>query len=191
MAHKQQKQFCKWVRRRHPKQFKDKLVIDVGSLDINGNNRYLFTRGYYFGIDVVSGDNVDFVGKAHELLPDITDNIMSLSRYRRGTFTIKIEADVIVSTECLEHDSTWENTLLAMYDALRPGGLLLITAAGEGRPEHGTTDYHAWCSPGTNDYYKNISNRMFASVLTPGMFTEYYLAQDKRNFDINFYGIKI
>jgi hypothetical protein len=77
-----------------------------------------------------------------------------------------------------------------MYDTLRPGGILVITCAGIGRPEHGTHESNGWCSPGTLDYYQNLSNEMFGRILKPNMFTEYYLSQTPV-FDLNFYGIKI
>lgn len=172
MSHKEQRQFCRFVRSRLPKFFKKVNVIDVGSLDINGHNRYLFSRSHYTGIDIVEGKNVDHVGKAKDLLPGMN------------------EPDIIVSTEMLEHDRTWRESLLVMYNRLKQGGLLLITCAGDGRAEHGTTEFHAWTSPGTNDYYKNISNEMFGSVLKPDMFKEYYLVQDPRSCDLQFYGVK-
>ena len=148
-------------------------MVDVGSLDINGSNRGLFRKCDYRGIDIVRGKNVDEVGLAHLLLCNL-DNYF----------------DTVISTEMLEHDKYWELSLHAMYRALKPGGLLLITAAGDGREEHGTHDHHAYCSPGTLDYYCNISNEMFASVLCPKMFKTYFINQNPKSFDINFYGIK-
>lgn len=98
--------------------------------------------------------------------------------------------DTIISTECLEHDKYFALSLQAMYDSLKHNGLLLITAAGEWRAEHGTTEHHAWTSPATNDYYCNITNEMFLEILPPNLFTTYYIGQDKRNFDFQFFGIK-
>jgi hypothetical protein len=43
MAHQAQQDFCNSVRQLFPDHFRGKTVLDVGSLDINGNNRYLFT----------------------------------------------------------------------------------------------------------------------------------------------------
>ena len=170
MAHKEQKQFCKQVRNLFPQQFRGVKVVDVGSLDINGNNRYLFKRTKYTGIDIVNGRNVDIIGKAHEVLSMFTN------------------VDTIISTECLEHDKYWKETLLAMYYSLAPEGLMVITCGGEGRQEHGTTRHHGWCSPATNDYYMNITNEMFASVLSPDMFEVYHLGQQRKSHDLQFYG---
>jgi hypothetical protein len=46
--------------------FIDKCVLDVGSLDINGNNRYLFDNCEYTGLDIGEGPNVDIVMPIHE-----------------------------------------------------------------------------------------------------------------------------
>lgn len=178
MSHPAQRRFCRRVRRKHLFHFWKKNVIDVGSLDINGNNRYLFFRCNYVGVDIVSGKNVDFVGQAEYMVPDIA------RQWNRKKGVV----DVIISTEMLEHDRTWEDSLTAMYDSLNDGGLLLITCAGNGRKEHGTLSCTPSDSPGTTSYYKNISNEMFASVLRADMFDEYYLRQ--HNTDLQFYGIK-
>jgi hypothetical protein len=84
MAHPEQRNFCEKVLNKFPEYFKNKRVLDVGSFDVNGNNRFLFTDCEYIGIDVGAGTNVDIVCKTHEL--DL------------GTY------DVIISTECFEHD---------------------------------------------------------------------------------------
>ena len=47
MAHLQQRMFCSTVRSRFPEYFKETLVLDVGSLDVNGNNQFLFDRCCY------------------------------------------------------------------------------------------------------------------------------------------------
>ncbi len=65
---------------------------------------------------------------------------------------------------------------------------MLITCAGEGRKEHGTHNNHPGDSPGTNDYYKNISTKMFAEVLPANLFTDYHLVRN--GFDLQFFGIK-
>jgi hypothetical protein len=56
MAHKAQREFCDSVRVKYPEMFKNKKVLDVGSLDNNGNNQQLlyntckiFCLGYLYG----------------------------------------------------------------------------------------------------------------------------------------------
>lgn len=171
MSHYAQIQFCKQVKKLFPGHFREKIVADIGSLDINGSARSMFRKCDYTGVDITPGRNVDVVKPGHEFLAPYPNRF-----------------DVIISCEMLEHDQYWEKTLCAMWSALKPGGLLLITCAGDGRAEHGTKDYSPQDSPATPDYYLNISNEMFSSVLPPGAFTEYYLRQI--NMDLQFYGIK-
>ena len=47
MAHKEQRDFCLRVKEKYPEFFKDKKVLDIGSLDINGSNRDLFENCNY------------------------------------------------------------------------------------------------------------------------------------------------
>lgn len=178
MSHPAQRRFCRRVRRKHPLHFWKKNVIDVGSLDINGTNRYLFNKCNYVGVDLIGGKNVDFVGVAEMVIPQIEKQWS----WHQGF------VDVIISTEMLEHDRTWADSLRVMYDSLRHGGLLVITCAGDGREEHGTTSSLPGDSPATNEYYKNVSNEMFASVIKADMFSEYFLRQYRT--DLQFYGIK-
>lgn len=195
MSHKAQKDFCRGVRRKYYPWFWKANVLDVGSLDINGNNRYLFTRSIYniwaynlyLGIDIVLGKNVDIVGKAHEVIPKIPTKYCEYKTSRNYKPAMPI--DIVISTEMLEHDRHWYSSLRAMYDILRPGGLFILTCAGQGRQEHGTTMMDASSSPGTLDYYCNITNDMFESCLPRTWFTDYKL--QTVNTDLQFVGIKV
>jgi hypothetical protein len=137
MAHAEQMDFCKRIAARWPHLFHGKRVVDCGSLDINGNNRYLFTGGTYIGLDIVAGPNVDIVTRIHE--------------YDGGPF------DVVISTECLEHDEFAALSIQRMIDLTARDGILLITCATTGRPEHGTKEHDDWASPGTIGYYRNLT----------------------------------
>ncbi|MBU0973854.1 MAG: class I SAM-dependent methyltransferase [Proteobacteria bacterium] len=169
MAHKEQIQFCQEVKKCFPEYFKGTKVLDVGSLDINGTNRYLFEDCEYIGIDVLKGKNVDIVIPVHEYIP------------------IR-QVDVVVSTEMLEHDKYWKASLKAMYDLLREGGLMLITCATKGRKEHGTHEKEPESSPGTLGYYKNIYLKEFNRQLPGHLFKDYRL--QVVGTDLQFYGIK-
>ena len=61
MAHPEQKVWCNYVKKKHPEMFKNVHVCDIGSLDINGNNRYLFEDYKYIGVDIYPGRNVDVI----------------------------------------------------------------------------------------------------------------------------------
>jgi SAM-dependent methyltransferase len=171
-------------------------VIDCGSKNINGDNRSLFRRNLYnwagmnsyTGIDIVYGPNVDIVKDVHLALPLISTNprrYLSKARSNKSVWPI----DIVISTEMLEHDMYWEKSLKEMYNILRPGGLLLITAGGEGREEHGTYTHQPFASPGTLDYYENISTQMFRSVLPMDLFENRILRQTSGDFQ--FAGIKV
>lgn len=168
--HKQVLTFINRVKARYPQSFTKKEVLDCGSLDINGTNRLFFTHCNYTGLDIIAGKNVDVVSPVHLFEP--------LRQF-----------DTIISTEMLEHDRHWEQSLNSMFALLKPGGLIVITAAGFGRPEHGTTASSPESSPATNSYYQNVSAEMIARGLPLDSFTQWDISY--LNHDIRFYGIKM
>ena len=184
MAHLEQQNFCKSVKEKLPDFFKNKKVLDIGSLDINGNNRFLFEDCNYIGIDVGNGNNVDLVSVGH--LYDGPDNYF----------------DTIISTEVFEHDMFYEQTITNVMRMLKPGGLFLFTCAAPGRPEHGTRRTGGFDAPlllGISedwaDYYKNLTpndirkvsnfNQTFPDCYFEIKSTDIYLPSD-----LYFYGIK-
>jgi SAM-dependent methyltransferase len=168
--HRSVKNFVSRVKERYPDSFINKNVLEVGSLDINGSVRQFFTRCNYTGIDITKGPGVDIVSPVHQYHPSEL-------------------FDTIISTEMLEHDIHMKKSLKQMVDLLKPGGLLLITAAGYGRPEHGTTASSPGSSPATNDYYCNVTAKMLTSALPLESFSQWDISYI--NHDIRFYGIKI
>jgi SAM-dependent methyltransferase len=97
----------------------DKNTLEVGSLDVNGSVRELFT-GNYIGVDMREGKGVDRVMNAHSL---------------DGAWNERF--DVVVSTEMLEHDDMFWLSMSEMGRVLKKGGYLIITARGNGFNEHG------------------------------------------------------
>lgn len=172
MAHLNQALFCIRVKSMFPDFFYQKEVLDMGSLDVNGNNRYLFDASYYVGVDICPGKNVDIICAAHQF--------ESLRPF-----------DVVISTEMLEHDKHWRHSLYAMTKNLRCGGLLLFTCATTGRPEHGTTRTQPESSPATNDYYYNLTQKdIEASPSWLAQFRYYKFSVDPISHDLQFFGIK-
>lgn len=169
MAHTAQQIFFQSVKDQLPQYFTGVTVVDFGSKDYNGSLREMFTDSSYTGIDISEGKNVDVVCEAH--------------KFRSNT-----QYDVVVSGEMLEHDEHWEKSLSNMYSLLRSGGLLVISCAGNGRPEHGTrrTDGHLYGT--TQDYYKNLSPENIREVLKEDMFEDSEVID--YNQDTYFYGIK-
>lgn len=178
MAHIEQKLFCKGIAEKFIGYFDNVNVLDVGSLDINGNNREFFTNSNYIGIDVGEGLNVDIVSKGHE-------------------FTSEIKFDTVISTECFEHDMFWKETLNnIVLNLLRPGGLFLFTCATTGREEHGTTRVNPGCSPLTitddewKDYYMNLTEADVRAALDMSLFGLYEFSVNQSSKDLYFWGIK-
>lgn len=172
MAHLQQQQFFDRVKESYPEHFKGISVVDFGSLDINGSLKDMFVDCHYTGVDIRPGKNVDVVCMAHRFVGE--------------------PVDTVVSGEMLEHDEHWLESLLNMYALLKDGGLMAISAAGEGRPEHGTnrTLDPLW---GTSpSYYRNMTEEMFqifkSQLSKP--FRESSTEVRPDVFDIYFYGVK-
>jgi SAM-dependent methyltransferase len=175
MCHRTQIDWCLKMKKEYPEYFFNKRVLDVGSLDVNGNNRGLFKGCEYIGIDVVEGKNVDIICVAHEYRPD-------------GLF------DVVLSTNALEHDMYYKLTLKKMVEVLKPNGLMFISAPYKWH-EHGTTKFKPRSS-GTSkmceewaNYYKNLNIEDITSILSlESIFKEFYIGIAGR--DLRFWGIK-
>jgi SAM-dependent methyltransferase len=56
------------------------------------------------------------------------------------------QADVVISTEMLEHAADWQAAMRGMIDVLAPDGVLVLTTRSEGFPVHGYPDDH-WRFP--------------------------------------------
>jgi len=179
MSHVEQVQYCEDVRRRFPWYFRPpSRVLDIGALDINGNNRYLFPGCDYIGLDIGEGPNVDVVCVGHEYAePD-------------GSF------DVVISTNAFEHDMYFALTLRNMVRLLRPDGLMFWTCKTTGCTEHGTTRAEPTSSPLTSkvegwaNYYCNVSKQMAIDAVDPDDVFANYEWGHNRSGDITFVGIK-
>jgi|LakMenE18May11ns_1017448.scaffolds.fasta_scaffold9952220_4 glycosyltransferase involved in cell wall biosynthesis len=184
MAHKAQREFCDSVRVKYPDMFKNKKVLDVGSLDNNGNNRFLFENCEYIGIDVGEGPNVDVVSSGHEY--DAPDEYF----------------DVIICTEVFEHDMHYHKTVTNIIRMLKTGGIFIFTCAAPDRPEHGTRKTSPWhakllenVSEEWSDYYKNLTHLDFKEIVNfnetfPNGYFELRTANIAEASDLYFYGIK-
>lgn len=180
MAHEQQQNFVERVKKRFPNYFSDVTVLDIGSLDINGNIKHFFTYPYrYIGVDLSNGNNVDVVSPGH--------------LYESGFLF-----DVVTSTECFEHDMYYPRTIQRMIDLLRSGGLFFFTCASDGRPEHGTirtTPQDAPFLPMLNEkwgnYYKNLNEDDIKAIIDlDKVFTSYEFEYEPITCDLYFWGIK-
>jgi beta-1,4-mannosyl-glycoprotein beta-1,4-N-acetylglucosaminyltransferase len=169
--HAEAKGFIAQVKRDHPEWFYGMVVLEVGSLNVNGSAREFFHGGMFHGIDLAEGDGVDAVKHVTEVTGD-------------GLW------DVVISTEALEHDEKWRESIAAMFRLVKPGGALIITCAGPGRPEHGTKRTETKSSPFTTDYYRNISTDDFISVIPMEDWAKAELTYGRGGQDLYFWGIK-
>jgi len=174
MAHAQQNKFCKKIKNFLPKYFRNKKVLEVGSMDINGNNNHLFKKNCdLFKIDLGPGENVDLVCHGADL--DHPDNTY----------------EVVISTEAFEHDSRLGETLQNIVRLLSRGGLFIFTCARKGRPEHGTKQYLAFASPHTLDFYQNRSEADIRGLIDiDETFRLYKFETNADPQDLYFWGIK-
>jgi SAM-dependent methyltransferase len=147
LAHPQQQRFVARAAALHPVHGP---LLEIGSLDVNGSVRACFPGASpYVGIDLAPGRAVDVVASGHDFGRDAS-------------------FDAVVTTECLEHDPGWRETLANIERVLRPAGVLILTCATTGRHEHGTTRTSPAMSPSTNDHYRNLTAADVVGAL-PGL----------------------
>lgn len=178
--HIQARDFTIFVKNLLSDYFIDKHVLDVGSGDINGNNRFLFQNCEYNGNDVIKANNVTIVSKTKDL--PFLDN----------TF------DTIISTECFEHDPEYNESFLKIYSMLKPDGLFCFTCASTDRPEHGTRRTTPNDSYGTignlddmSNYYKNLTEiDLNESLDLKNLFSVWDTYYNFLSKDLYFIGIK-
>lgn len=170
--HSAVKKFIKQVRKRNTQFFIAKKVLEVGSLNINGSPRKYFWFCNYWGLDLGDGKGVDMVCPIR-------------------SFKQPLAYDVVISTEMLEHDKSYKESLRQMYENLKHGGLFILTCAAPNREEHGTSRQKSADSPFTNDWYRNISIEDFSEVLPPELFTSYTIEYRRNQEDLMFWGRKV
>lgn len=179
--HKEAIEFMRWCRAHFSKFYSNVRVLDVGSGDINGNNRYLFDLlCEYNGNDVHAAPNVTIVSKTKDL--QFTDEYF----------------DTIISSECFEHDPEYVQSLQKIVRMLKPGGLFAFTCASTDRPEHGTRRSKPNDSFGTIaglegwiDYYKNLTiEDVDTAINIHEVFSDYASFYNSDSKDLYFWGIK-
>ncbi len=154
---------------------KDINILEIGSLDVNGNIRNLFNfTNDYTGIDLEKGPNVD-------LVLDGTD-IDKLNK----------KFDIIISCECFEHAKNWKIIFEKMCQNSKQNSFILVSVASTGRVEHGTERSGNWQSPGNkDDYYLNLTKKDFIKNFNlPNIFSNYFFFYNINSYDLYFVGIK-
>lgn len=104
-------QYCK-------QDIESKIVLDIGSLDINGSLYEIFKEAKeYIGLDQSEGKNVTIAGNSHNI--PISNNAV----------------DIIICSSCFEHDDMFWVSFLEMCRVLKSGGYIYIQAPSNG-PYH-------------------------------------------------------
>lgn len=125
----------------------DVAVLDIGGRDLNGNTRDLFPNANpYHVIDIRPGKGVDIVADAADW---------------RGNETTY---DVVLTTETFEHAERWREIIGTAWHVLKPGGRLVFTCAGPGRPVHSGVEA-VWGLIG-DEWYANVSPEEIRKELT-------------------------
>lgn len=177
MSHLQQHEFIISVKQKYPEYFENKIVLEVGSHNINGSIRPHFNNCAYIGLDAGPGKDVDVISLAHEYnLPDKT-------------------FDTIVSCEMFEHDQYWEKSFANIIRLCKNQGLIMFSCATTGRKIHGTLYNEPHSSPNTVDlgweYYRNLTEQDFKNEFNfDNLFDEYEFKVNRYVFDLYFWGIK-
>jgi SAM-dependent methyltransferase len=178
MAHAEQMKFVEMIKAQHPNYFSNQRVAEIGSLDINGSIRGFFESCDYTGFDVAAGNGVDCVVQG-QLIGEPSHHY-----------------DVTISCECFEHNPYWVETFSNMLRLTRPGGLVMMSCATHGRPEHGTRRSDEYSAPlakqvGWQDYYKNLTSDDFLKTFNlKGWFEGFHFLFNANTMDLCFYGVK-
>jgi SAM-dependent methyltransferase len=96
-------------------------IYDLGSQDVNGSYRLLFSESawHYAGLDMADGKNVDVVLRTPYAWKEVAGG----------------SADVVISGQAFEHIQYFWITMLEVARVLKPGGICCILAPSSG-PEH-------------------------------------------------------
>lgn len=194
--HKEQIEYLNKIKEKFPNTFKGKKVLDIGSFNVNGNEKPWFENCDFIGLDLLPGPGVDIACPAH--------------KYDEPNETF----DTIISCECWEHNPFYKESILNAIRMLKPGGYFIWTCATTGRPVHGTKTQDAidrenkktaqgnssenWITmPNVekenwdNEYYKNVTEediREFCDV--DSIFSSYEFEVDTNHCDLYFWGVK-
>jgi len=150
--------FVKKFKKEHP--FLGR-VLDVGSLDINGNLRGEFEEFDYIGIDMRPGKNVDIDINGHDLK----------ETFKKGEF------DIVMCFDTLEHDIQFWLTVENMKWVLKKGGWLLVGAPSINHPRHN----HPY------DYYRftrdSFSQYIFGDMTNVFIREDYYNVPENSDYN--------
>lgn len=128
----------------------DLAVLDIGGRDLNGTTRALFPNANpYHVLDLRPGPNVDIVADAADW-----DTEQKGWRIGAGWRVPTQPYDLVLCTETFEHAKRWREIIETAWHVLRPGGWLIFTCAGPGRPAHSGVEAVQGLIDG--EWYQNV-----------------------------------
>jgi SAM-dependent methyltransferase len=177
MSHPQQLDYFSSLATQYPEYFNDAKVTEIGSLNLNGSVRSVFSNCEYIGYDLEIGAGVD-IAEQGQLISLATSSI-----------------DTCISAECFEHNPFWVETFANMLRISRPGGLIAFSCATVGRQEHGTSRTSLGDAPFMEnigwDYYRNLCSEDFCKTFfMDGWFDAYHFMHCPETFDLYFFGLR-
>ncbi|MGO9216567.1 MAG: methyltransferase domain-containing protein [Streptosporangiaceae bacterium] len=107
----------------YPVDVTGRRVVEAGAYNYNGSVRDAIEAmgpASYVGTDAQPGPGVDLAVAAERLPAHLG----------------AASADVVISTEMLEHAEDWQAAMCGLTELLVPGGVLLLTTRGPGFPYH-------------------------------------------------------
>lgn len=170
MSHPAQMFFVNSLKVRFPHLFNGKHVLEVGSLDLNGSIRPLFSHCVYVGVDLGPGPGVDVIAAGEDLT------------YPDNSF------DVVASCECFEHNPNWAKTFDNMTRMAKT--LVFFSCATTGRAEHGTRRSNPHDAPYCGDYYRNLTANDVLEACDLSAYEMYEFSSNDQAHDLYFWGIK-
>ena len=155
---------------------------------MNGTNSYLFENSKVLGLDIEEGPGVDIVCEAQKY--DAPDESF----------------DVIVSSECWEHNPYYKESLQNAVRMLNSGGFMLFACATTGRPVHGIASLQphmlqidpTWTvmpsakhDDWQTEYYKNVTEKDVRDAIDiDEIFSSYEFVVEENHCDLYFWGFK-
>ena len=176
MSHFQQEKFVE-IASEYLNLTYSKKVFELGSYDVNGSIKPLFSFNEYIGVDVSEGPNVDKVYDGKDL-SFLSDDCFDLS----------------ISCNCFEHNPEWKSNLVDMHRVTKEGGYLIIQIASRGFDEHGTTRTDPDLSVASQErgwnYYRNVTVKEFLVESSKLDFEFHFITYNPFSRDLYFFGKK-
>ena len=149
------------IRNLHPEKVAGRDVIEVEAYEVLGSLRPIVESWgprAYLGVDIVSGNGVDEICDAEDLL----------ERYGPERF------DIVISTEMIEHTRNWKKVVSNLKHLCRPGGILLVTTRSRGFHYHAYPyDYWRYEPEDIREIFADFSvERIETDPRDPGVFVK-------------------